>query len=242
MAGNAAATNLWAGADVFIAPVSTAGPNDLVAAWPTGWNPVGLLDGEEGFTEKREDETSEHYAWGGLLFRRSKSKHKRTIRFVALEDNAVTFGLLNPGSTRTSLNGIRRATVKVPTAGDRFAIGFETRDGARKRRRIVAVAEVQEVAEIKDNEKDPTVYDITVILFPDADGVLYTDIENDPESTSTPAAWKATTAYALNATVSLSGGAILQVTTAGTSGSTAPTPPAVNATVTDGTVTWKRIA
>ncbi|WP_424936671.1 MULTISPECIES: hypothetical protein [Bacteria] len=241
MAGNPAATNLWAGADVYIAPVLTAGPQDLVSPWGASWKPAGLLDGEEGFTEKREDETSERYAWGGLLYRRSKSKHKRTIRFVALEDNAVTFGLINPGSTRTSTGGVRKATVKVPTAGDRFAIGFETRDNGRIRRRVVSVAEVQEVAEIKDNEKDPTVYDITVIIFPDSDGVLYTDIEHDPEAAA-PSAWKANTSYALDAVVSLSGGATLQATSAGKSGTTAPTPPAVGDTVTDGTVTWKRTA
>lgn len=54
--------------------------------------------------------------------------------------------------------------------------------------------------------------------------------------------WEATTAYSLAAKVTLGAG-ILEVTTAGTSGSSAPAlPGAVNGTVTDGTVTWKRIA
>lgn len=55
-------------------------------------------------------------------------------------------------------------------------------------------------------------------------------------------AWAATTAYALNAEVSLSGGAVLRCTTAGTSGSTEPVAPAVGSTVTDGTVTWTRLS
>ncbi|WDS51648.1 major tail protein [Microbacterium phage Barnstormer] len=184
MAGNANNTSQWAGADVFIATPGSEGPTDLISAWPSEWSPVGLLDGEEGFTEAREDETSERFAWGGILVRRSKSKHKRTIRFVALEDNATTFGLVNPGSERTTLNGTRRSVVKVPTTGDKFAIGFETRDGARTKRRIVETAEVQEVAEIKESETEPTIYDITVVIFPDAEGVLYTDIETDPEYTA----------------------------------------------------------
>jgi hypothetical protein len=184
MTGNAKHVAQWAGADVYIAPVGTTGPSDLSAAWPAGWAPVGLLDGEEGFTEAREDETSEKYAWGGIIVRRSKSKHKRTIRFVALEDNDTTFELVNPGSERIAVDGVRTSIVKVPTAGESFAIGFETRDGSRSKRRIVDTAEVQEVAEIKDSETDPTVYDITVIIFPDADGVLYTDIETDPDYTA----------------------------------------------------------
>lgn len=55
-------------------------------------------------------------------------------------------------------------------------------------------------------------------------------------------AWQPTHAYALNDLVTISGDT-LKCTTAGTSGSTAPTPPAtVGGTVTDGTVTWTRTA
>lgn len=57
-----------------------------------------------------------------------------------------------------------------------------------------------------------------------------------------PAAWEATTAYVVGDRVRLSGGAILEATEAGTSGASAPTAPAVGATVEDGTVTWRRIA
>lgn len=181
MAGNAKNTSQWAGADVFIAAPGTAGPADLTSAWPSGWKPAGLLDGEEGFTEARDQESSEKYAWGGILVRKTTSNHKRTIRFVALEDNAVVFGLVNPGSERVTADGVRTSVVKVPVAGTRFAIGFETRDGNRTKRRIVEMAEVEEIGEIKDSETEPTIYDITTVLFPDADGVLYTDIETDPE-------------------------------------------------------------
>lgn len=52
-------------------------------------------------------------------------------------------------------------------------------------------------------------------------------------------AWQATHAYSLNDEVTNSG-AVLKCTTAGTSGSSAPTNPAVGSTVTDGTVVWTR--
>lgn len=55
-----------------------------------------------------------------------------------------------------------------------------------------------------------------------------------------PAAWAATTAYAVNDLVTVTGGT-LKCTTAGTSGSTEPAlPGAVGGTVSDGTVTWTR--
>lgn len=57
-----------------------------------------------------------------------------------------------------------------------------------------------------------------------------------------PSTWVQTTAYSLNGYVRLSGGAILQATSGGTSVTgSAPSPPAVGGTVTDGTVTWKRV-
>lgn len=180
MSGNANNTAIWTGADVYVADVGTEAPTTPSAEWGVGWNAVGLLDGEEGFAESRENETSEHYAWGGILYRRTSGKHKRTVKFVALEDNDVTFQLINPGSVRSTSGGVRTGQIVVPQAGKRFAIGFETRDGGRIRRRIAALAEVQEVGEIKESETEPTVYEITVVIFPDADGVLFTTVETDP--------------------------------------------------------------
>lgn len=53
--------------------------------------------------------------------------------------------------------------------------------------------------------------------------------------------WKASTAYALGDFVTLSGGAVLEATTAGTSGTVEPVAPAeVGGTVVDGGVTWTR--
>lgn len=179
MAGDAKNTSLWEGADVFIAPADTAGPTDTTTAWAAGWEAAGLLDGEEGITEGREEETGEHYAWGGVLYRRTRSKHKRTFKFVALEDNDVVFDLVNPGSERVSVTGTRTSTIKVPTS-QKFAVGFEVRDGDRIRRRFAKNAEVVEIGEIKESETEPTVYEITVVVFPEADGTLYEIVETDP--------------------------------------------------------------
>lgn len=180
--GNAKNTSLWTGADVYIAPEGTDGPATPSEAWGEEWEAVGLLDGEEGFTEGRDGDTSEHYAWGGVLFRRTSGKHKRTFKFVALEDNEVVFRLVNPGSTRTTELGVRTSNVMVPVAGARFAIGLEVRDGNRTKRRVAAMAEVQEVGEVKDSETDPTVYEVTVVIFPNEEGLLYTTVETDPAS------------------------------------------------------------
>ena len=183
MSGDVKETTLWTGADVFIAPEATAGPTDLTTAWPAAWKAAGLLDGEGGITEGRDGDTSEHYAWGGILFRRTSSKHKRTFKFTALEDNDTVWSLVNPGSparTTDVATGTRTGTVKVPEAGHKFAIGMELRDGAKIKRRNALSAEVQEVSEIKESESDPTVYEITVVVYPETDGTLYHVVETDP--------------------------------------------------------------
>jgi hypothetical protein len=178
MAGDAANTSLWTGADIYIAPTGTAGPINTSTAWAATWQLVGLLDGEDGITEAREGDTAEHYAWGGILYKRAFSKHKRTFKFTALEDNDVVFQLVNPGSTRTTTSGIRTGVIKVPTGGAKFAVGFELREGAEIKRRFAKIAEVQDVAEIKESETEPTVYEITVVVFPEADSTLYRTVEN----------------------------------------------------------------
>jgi hypothetical protein len=53
--------------------------------------------------------------------------------------------------------------------------------------------------------------------------------------------WAASTAYTAGQTVALAGGEALQVTVAGTSGTTEPTAPDLDGTVVDGSVTWTRI-
>lgn len=65
---------------------------------------------------------------------------------------------------------------------------------------------------------------------------------NIPTTYVTAAKWKNAQVYALHARVSI-GAAVLEATTAGTSGGSVPTVPgAVGGTVVDNTVTWTRVA
>lgn len=179
MAGDPTKAALWEGADIYINDtVGAAGPTDLTTPWAVGWDVAGLLDGEEGLAWSRDEDTAEFYAWGGILVKRTRSKHKRQVKFVALEDNDIVFQLVNPGSTRTKAAGLVTAKVKVPV-GREFAFGMELRDGDRTIRRSVKRAEVAEVDEVKESETELTVYTITVILYPEADGTLYTELSPD---------------------------------------------------------------
>lgn len=176
MSGTASNATLWQNADVYIAAANTAGPTTVYAPWPVAWTAVGLLDGDAGFAEGRSDDSNEIYAWGGLLVKKTKTHHKRTIKFTCLERNATTFGLLNPSSTRATASGLTSSTVKVPTLTE-FAVAFESRDGSTTKRRFIKRAVVEEVGEVTESEAGLTVYEITVAILPETDGTLYTEIE-----------------------------------------------------------------
>lgn len=187
MSGDATNTSIWTDADVYVDfTMSAAEPADSFTPYAPEWDVVGLLDGGEGFEEERDEDTSEHYAWGGILIKKTRSKHKRTIKFVALEDNDTTFRIVNPGSVRGTADpdGVVVSKVKVPKY-EPFSISFATRDGDTVKRRTVKHAEVEEIGSIKDGEEEPTVREITVVLFPEADGTLYTEISG-PATDPTP--------------------------------------------------------
>jgi hypothetical protein len=165
MAGDVSNAALWGDADVYIGDVDAVNPLDETAVFGIGWALTGLLDGDAGIVESRNEDTADFYAWGGILVRTSRRNFKLQRKFVCLESNAVTLGLVYPGST----GGL----VKVPTR-NYFKIAFETRDGDTVRRVISSLhAEVDAVADITDSESALKKYEITVTIFPNSAKELF---------------------------------------------------------------------
>lgn len=180
MAGDTANPRIWLGADVYVAPVGSTAPVDVTAAWAAAWVALGLLS-EDGMTESREDDTTDHYAWGGILVRTTRSKHKRTLQVTALEDNKTVWALLNPGSSAATTTGLTTRTVKVPTP-DPKAFGFELKDGTVTKRLIVPRGEVIEVGDASYSDSEMAMRELTINVYPSALGVLYTEITNDVQA------------------------------------------------------------
>ncbi len=166
MSGNTQNARLWADADVYIAESLTEdNPEDIDTEFGAGWGLVGLLNGEDGFTTAREEEKNDHYGWGGILIRTARRNFKLTKKFSALEDNAVTRGLVWPGSPAGKIVVPRPARVKI---------GFEKRDGDVLHRLITAnYAEVDVDGDINENETDLTKYELLSTIFPTAEGDLF---------------------------------------------------------------------
>lgn len=167
MSGDTSNAQLWTEADVYVAPLATVAPTSGTATWPAGWELVGLLDGEDGFTTTREQDTNDLYAWGGILVRTSRRNFKLTKSFSALENNDVTRDLVWPDSPA--------GQIIVPRPKD-ILIGFETREGDVYHRLISAErAQVDVDGDIVENETDLTKYELVATIFPTADGVLFTE-------------------------------------------------------------------
>lgn len=174
MTGNPDNTAIWGDADVYVtenlnAPI----PANENAPFSADWDLVGLLDGEAGFEESRSRDSSDYFAWGSLLIRTSRRNFVLTRKFVCLEENAVTMGLVWPGS--------RSGERSIPKPNARHKYAFETTDeGVGRKKRVITRrhAEVEDVGTIKDSESELTKLEITIKIYPDADGVLF-DVQPD---------------------------------------------------------------
>jgi len=165
MAGNPANASIWTDADVYVGDLDAQDPIDAETPFGIDWDLVGLLDGEQGFVQSREEEVTDHYAWGGILVRTSRRNFKQTVTFTALEDNEVTRDLIWPDSP------VGQLVVPRPK---RIKIAFETREGGKIKRLISAYqAEVTVDGDITDSEGDLTRYTLLATIYPSDQGVLF---------------------------------------------------------------------
>ncbi|WP_017556124.1 hypothetical protein [Nocardiopsis baichengensis] len=172
--GNAKNANVWAYADVYIAPVDATIPEGG-ADFSNEWEQVGLLDGEEGITEAVEVETEDLYAWGGVLVATTHNNFKLTRTFLPFEDNKAVYDLIYPGHDVTfGDDGTFEGDVNLPDLQAKFKIAFETRSGDTIKRTISAnYAQVAERGEATENATELAKREITVAIYPtdpDSDG------------------------------------------------------------------------
>ncbi|MFE4691267.1 Ig-like domain-containing protein [Streptomyces sp. NPDC056749] len=166
MSGDPTKANLWTDADVYVS-FDLSAPMPANANTPFGpqWNLVGLLDGDEGMPEGREEDTDDKFAWGGILVRTSRNHFKLTKSFTALEDNATVRRLVWPGSTATK--------IKVPKP-EKVLLAFVVREGEKERRLITSqYAECNLDGDRGENETDLESATIAATIYPTADGELF---------------------------------------------------------------------
>lgn len=180
MSGDTNNPRVWINADVRVAPLGSTAPTDIATAWDAAWDALGLLS-EDGMTEQRSDTLTDMYAYGGILVRTTRSKHKRILKVIALEDNPTVFAIVNPGSTVATVGGVTTRTVKVPGT-NRKAFGLEVKDGDITKRLVIPAGEVTAIADSKIHDAEMTMKELDITVYPDSGGVLYIEITDDPQA------------------------------------------------------------
>jgi hypothetical protein len=167
VAGDPNNASLWTDADVYVGSLTAANPADANTPFGVDWGLVGLLDGDDGLPESRDEDTDDKFAWGGILVRTTRAHFKLTKSFSALEDNPTTRSLIWPGSNATQI------VVPVPVP---VKVAFEVRDeGTGKVRRLItrkhAIISVD--GDIAENETDLTKVQLAAVIYPDSGKVLF---------------------------------------------------------------------
>jgi hypothetical protein len=178
MSGNPANAAVWSNADVYIGPLTATIPVDG-EPFDSTWDLVGLLNGDDGFTEKMTHDSKDFYAWGGILVATTRKNFKLTRSFTAYEDNATVHGLWYAGSTLT-YDGRRRLHRRRRVPGPEQAVPHRVRgpksDGTVRRvftKGGSNFAQVDERGDSKEGESDLAARAFTIAIYPDANGNLF---------------------------------------------------------------------
>lgn len=187
MSGDIENIRVGAGSEIFSAPLDATAPTDLDSALDAAFEGVGLI-GEDGVSNAREQSSDDKYAMGrnGLvLVRTVRSKKKESFKFVLLENTDLAFRLKNPGSASENLGGGVTKRTYVVEQPDRRSWVVEILDGDIITRRYYPTAEIVEVGEVKDADSELAGPEVTVNVYPDADGVKFYEFTNDPAALPT---------------------------------------------------------
>ncbi len=174
MTGNPANAAVWADADVYIGDITAAIPV-AGAAFSVDWDAVGLLSGDDGFTEKMAMDTNDFFAWGGILVATTRKNFKLTRDFTVYEENATVMDLVYPGNTLVFDTDGYAGDLKVPDMNAKFRIAFQTKQGTLIKRVVSKnYAQIDDRGDSKDGESDLASRQLTVAVYPDAAGILFT--------------------------------------------------------------------
>lgn len=252
-------------ADLTVAPLTTILAADgTLLSLPAGWRKLGRPS-EDGLTWMRETEMSEIFGHGSASPVRSDIRRSTKRMSVTgmearrvLSELSIGIDLSAVATTGTATSPeVTFDEPELPTYPYMRLLGIAhdtTGSGEMYVARLFHRAKVTEAGEDVWSDQDQAmVTPLTFTAFQDQTegsgvrhfraGPGFAEVRETEgwAAPSLPPLWTASTAYTLGTMVRLSGGAVLEVTTAGTSGTTEPVAPAaVGGTVTNGTVVFTR--
>jgi hypothetical protein len=164
----------------YYSAVGTTAPTDATTAWGSGWIDLGWVMADKGISESYNDSTKQVRGFqSGATVRTIIQNSDAEFGFTLLESKGSTLTLFHKGSTITTSGGNSTLPVVLPVP-QRWAFGFDIIDDPTHILRIiVSQGEVMERKPISYMNADGIYYDIVVMGYPDASGVVATKLSND---------------------------------------------------------------
>lgn len=167
MANNLAGVHTYGDAltVVYQAPLGTTAPVGLAAPSAT-FKDVGFL-GEDGISLANTVEVAKFKALqGGQLVKTKVTGTERNFKFVALEENAITFGLMYPGATGATATGVSTITVPAGTTSDPRAWVVDLYEGTTVQTRyIIPNGTVGDRGDVVYKNDELTAFEFTVDIL-----------------------------------------------------------------------------
>jgi hypothetical protein len=180
MSGTQANARIWSQVDVSVAPVGTTAPTTVAAALDAAFDLVGFLDEDAGVEFNPARSVSDHFAYGGALLRTGVKGEKHSFKFMALEDNPIVEGLVNPGGTISTTSGVSTVNLCNYVPNPKAWV-VEFTDGDVGERIIIPNGEVVEAVDAQKYTDDGILMlGLTVTCYADGNGVWGVKVSTNP--------------------------------------------------------------
>jgi len=163
---------------VYVGDKGSTLPTDTTTAVDAAFSDVGWLT-DAGLGESGSTNTNVKRGVNGSPIKTIKTDDDSSFTFECYERNAVTMGLIRPGSTPTTATGVTTTNVKSNLASNEKAFVLHYDFGAWKRRVAIARGEAFLTGTIQDKPGDLAVLQFRIDCYPASDGTKYIDITDN---------------------------------------------------------------
>lgn len=171
MSGDTSNVTLFPNADVFLGSLLSADPTPGEAFALTGTNPwafVGILDGDAGFGEDQNADSTDFAGWGVGVIATGRRNLAITRTFTALEDNEQTLGLRYDVTGVTFASGGYSGDLGGRDLQKKFRLAWQLQLGSTLKTRITKnFAQVDSLGTVTEGENNIFSLPVTVKIYPE---------------------------------------------------------------------------
>lgn len=166
---NVSAAKPKVGGAIWWAPAGTAVPTDASTALAAAFTSVGYVS-DDGLTEKETRTNQKHKAWGGDTVASSQTEYAKSYGFKMIETNETTMKVRYGTDNVTAEGGV---VTQVKHNANELPEGVwvvEMIIAGKIVRKVMPRGKIEEIGDISYNDGSLVSYDVTLGLFPNADG------------------------------------------------------------------------